>query len=71
VISGPIDMAIGDRTVLQPDLLVSRPLAEQPSLMAWELVDGEYAKAGTAVGDETWSTITPFAVELTPVSPTV
>lgn len=37
-----------------------------PSLTAWELVDGEYAEVARLVGNESWSTTTPFALTVVP-----
>lgn len=39
---------------------------DEPSVLAWELRDGEYVEAGRAAGEETMRLERPFAVELTP-----
>ena len=36
------------------------------SLVAWELVDGEYVERGRASGDEEWQATTPFPVTIVP-----
>jgi Uma2 family endonuclease len=46
--------------------LVVDPL--EPSAQAWSLVDGRYAEAGTARGDERLVLSSPFAVELVPAA---
>jgi Uma2 family endonuclease len=39
---------------------------DEPSVLAWELVAGEYVEVGSAVGEETMRLPRPFAVEVTP-----
>lgn len=39
---------------------------DEPSILAWELIDGEYVEAGRAVGQETMRLERPFLVEVTP-----
>jgi len=39
---------------------------DEPSVLAWELVEGEYVEAGRAVGEETMRLERPFPVEVTP-----
>jgi len=38
----------------------------KPSLVAWELIDGEYVEAGTALGEGQLSLERPFPITLTP-----
>ena len=39
---------------------------DEPSVLAWELVEGEYVEAGRAAGEETMRLDRPFPVEVTP-----
>jgi Uma2 family endonuclease len=39
---------------------------DTPSMVAWELVDGEYVEVGRASGEETLTVERPFRVEITP-----
>ena len=39
---------------------------DEPSLTAWELVDGRYEPRATVVGDESYRAENPFAVTITP-----
>jgi len=39
---------------------------DEPSVLAWELVEEEYVEVGRAVGEETLRLERPFAVEVTP-----
>lgn len=108
----PIDVHVGDRIILEPDIIVARrelflpkgleepPLLVvevlspstrgrdlvrkfnwfrefgvphvwfadpgEPSVIAWELVDGQYAEVGQAVGEERLVVERPFPVEIVP-----
>lgn len=112
VMHAPLDVALADNTVLQPDLLIARttdftdrdlPMAPllvieilspstrrldlllkrsryeeagcanywvvdpaEPSIIAWQLIDGTYAEVGRAVGTETITLTEPVEITLAP-----
>ena len=61
VLFAPVDVALTDDTVMQPDLLVAR-------CTDFTVVDGAYVDTGTAAGDETLSLIEPFSIAIQPSS---